>query len=162
MVKHPEVQKRAQEEILRVMGSDRLPTFEDRDSLPYVESILIEVLRLRPPVSLGTFIQAPLLYPAVLKRAANLCSYSGGGAGRRPRRLPHRERHDADRELLVGFQYMFEGMRRLTSVTGACCERRRTILTRTPLSQNGGSDTIVERSRTRTTSHLDLADGTSR
>ena len=54
MVKHPEVQKKAQEEIRRVIGQDRLPTFEDRDSLPYVESILIEVLRLRPPVSAGT------------------------------------------------------------------------------------------------------------
>ncbi len=54
MVKHPEVQKKAQEEILRVIGPDRLPTIEDRDSLPYVESILIEVLRLRPPVSAGT------------------------------------------------------------------------------------------------------------
>ncbi|RPD61026.1 cytochrome P450 [Lentinus tigrinus ALCF2SS1-7] len=54
MVKHPEVQKKAQEEILRVIGSDRLPTFDDRDSLPYVESILIETLRLRPPVSAVT------------------------------------------------------------------------------------------------------------
>ncbi|RDX49713.1 cytochrome P450 [Lentinus brumalis] len=54
MVSHPEVQKSAQEEILRVIGSDRLPTFEGRDALPYVESILIEVLRLRPPISAVT------------------------------------------------------------------------------------------------------------
>ncbi len=58
MVSHPEVQKSAQKEILRVIGSDRLPTFEDRDALPYVESILIEVLRLRPPVSAGAFIRS--------------------------------------------------------------------------------------------------------
>ncbi|KAI0711889.1 cytochrome P450 [Cerioporus squamosus] len=45
---------KAQEDILRVIGPDRLPTFEDRDSLPYVESVLIEVLRLRPPVSAVT------------------------------------------------------------------------------------------------------------
>ncbi|TFK91405.1 cytochrome P450 [Polyporus arcularius HHB13444] len=51
MVKYPDVQKKAQEEILRVIGPDRLPTIEDRDSLPYVESVLVEVLRLRPPVS---------------------------------------------------------------------------------------------------------------
>ena len=67
MVKHPEVQKKAQEEIHRVIGQDRLPTFEDRDSLPYVESILIEVLRLRPPVSAGmVFTELLQLYHAFI------------------------------------------------------------------------------------------------
>lgn len=53
MVKYPEVQKKAQEEIQRVIGSDRLPVYEDRANLPYVESVMIESLRLRPPVSTG-------------------------------------------------------------------------------------------------------------
>lgn len=53
MVKYPEVQKKAQEEIQRVIGSDRLPVYEDRASLSYVESVMIEALRLRPPVSTG-------------------------------------------------------------------------------------------------------------
>ncbi|KAF5385610.1 hypothetical protein D9757_006785 [Collybiopsis confluens] len=39
MVMHPDVQARGQEEIDRIVGPDRLPTFEDRLSLPFVESI---------------------------------------------------------------------------------------------------------------------------
>ncbi|PIL29859.1 cytochrome P450 [Ganoderma sinense ZZ0214-1] len=54
MVKNPDVQKKAQEEIDRIIGSNRLASFSDRDSLPYTESIINEVLRLRPPVSVVT------------------------------------------------------------------------------------------------------------
>ena len=42
---YPEVQKRAQEEIDRVVGKDRLPEFKDRDSLPYVVALIDECLR---------------------------------------------------------------------------------------------------------------------
>ncbi|KIK66003.1 hypothetical protein GYMLUDRAFT_239665 [Collybiopsis luxurians FD-317 M1] len=53
MVMHPDAQVKGQEEIDRVVGKDRLPTFEDRQSLPFVESIYQEVMRLDPPVPLG-------------------------------------------------------------------------------------------------------------
>lgn len=49
----PDVQKRAQEEIDRVVGSDRLPTFEDYDNLPYVRCCIKESLRWMPTVILG-------------------------------------------------------------------------------------------------------------
>lgn len=45
MVLHPEVYKRAQEEIDRVIGSERLPDFDDREALPYLECVIKEVLR---------------------------------------------------------------------------------------------------------------------
>ena len=45
MVRHPEIQRRAQEEIDSVCGEDRLPDFSDRSRLPYVEAILNETLR---------------------------------------------------------------------------------------------------------------------
>ncbi|KAG2052342.1 hypothetical protein BDR06DRAFT_1009624 [Suillus hirtellus] len=45
MVSYPNVQKPAQVEIDSVVGRDRSPTFEDRASLPYVESVLRETLR---------------------------------------------------------------------------------------------------------------------
>ena len=50
---HPAEQKRAQEEIDRVVGTERLPTFEDRESLPYVEAIWRESLRWRPALPQG-------------------------------------------------------------------------------------------------------------
>jgi cytochrome P450 len=53
MVLHPDVQRRAQAEIDSVVGEDRLPTFEDRASLPYVESVLRETLRWHPILPIG-------------------------------------------------------------------------------------------------------------
>ena len=37
MVRYPDVYKRAQDEIDRVIGRERLPTIDDRPSLPYLE-----------------------------------------------------------------------------------------------------------------------------
>ena len=45
MVLHPEVQGKAWAEIDSVVGKDRLPTFADKDKLPYVEHIVQETLR---------------------------------------------------------------------------------------------------------------------
>ncbi|EEB86975.1 hypothetical protein MPER_15887, partial [Moniliophthora perniciosa FA553] len=48
MVLHPEIQARAQAEIDAVIGSARLPDFDDREQLPYVEAIFAESLRWNP------------------------------------------------------------------------------------------------------------------
>lgn len=53
MVLYPEVQRRAQEEIDGVVGPDRLPDFNDRPYLPFVEAVLRETLRWHPVVPLG-------------------------------------------------------------------------------------------------------------
>lgn len=53
MTLYPEVQRTAQEEIDRVIGTDRLPTFADRDSLPYVEAVVKEALRMHPIAPMG-------------------------------------------------------------------------------------------------------------
>jgi len=45
ILKNPNVQRRAQEEIDKVIGFDRLPSPSDMDSLPYVRGICTEVLR---------------------------------------------------------------------------------------------------------------------
>jgi cytochrome P450 len=52
---HPEVQAKAQAEIDRVVGKDRLPAFHDRQALPYVDAILRETLRWQPVFPLGPF-----------------------------------------------------------------------------------------------------------
>ncbi|KAG2358316.1 cytochrome P450 [Suillus spraguei] len=59
MVLHSAVQGRAQAKIDFVVGGDRLPTFEDRASLPCVESIPRETLRWHPIGPLGNL---PLPY----------------------------------------------------------------------------------------------------
>lgn len=52
MVLHPIVQKRAQAEIDLVIGETRLPTWADRESLPYVEALCREMLRWHPVLPL--------------------------------------------------------------------------------------------------------------
>ena len=53
MVENPHVWKRAQMDIDAVVGMDRLPEFEDRPSLPYVDAIIREVSRWRPVLPMG-------------------------------------------------------------------------------------------------------------
>ena len=49
----PEVQKKAREELDAVVGPNRLPSFEDRDSLPYITAVAKEALRWQSVVPLG-------------------------------------------------------------------------------------------------------------
>lgn len=53
MVLNPSVARKAQEEIDNVIGYDRLPEFEDRKNLTYIEYIIKEVYRWNPPLPLG-------------------------------------------------------------------------------------------------------------
>ncbi|KAG7090446.1 hypothetical protein E1B28_009563 [Marasmius oreades] len=53
MTLYIDVQKRAQDEIDRVVGTSRLPDFSDRDSLPFVNAVFSEVLRWNPVTPLG-------------------------------------------------------------------------------------------------------------
>lgn len=56
MVKNARIWKRAQADIDAVVGTNRLPEFDDRSSLPYVDAILRETLRWQPPVPLGAIV----------------------------------------------------------------------------------------------------------
>ncbi|PYH49722.1 cytochrome P450 [Aspergillus saccharolyticus JOP 1030-1] len=49
----PEVQKKAQEEIDRVVGTDRLPVSADRENLPYIQAVVKEAFRWHPVVPMG-------------------------------------------------------------------------------------------------------------
>jgi len=53
MVKFPEVQAKAQAEIDRVIGRDRLPTIAEREDLPYCWALVLESLRWEPVATLG-------------------------------------------------------------------------------------------------------------
>ncbi|KAH8900452.1 putative cytochrome P450 [Thozetella sp. PMI_491] len=52
-INHPEKVALAQTELDRIVGRDRLPTFNDSSSLPYVSAFIEEVLRWRPLVVAG-------------------------------------------------------------------------------------------------------------
>ncbi|KAE8164000.1 cytochrome P450 [Aspergillus tamarii] len=54
MALFPEVQRKAQAEIDRVVGPDRLPSFQDRESLPYINAMVKEILRWHPVLPMGT------------------------------------------------------------------------------------------------------------
>ena len=53
MVLSPEVQKKAQEELDKVVGFNRLPEHGDKEDLPYINSLCKEVLRWHPVLPLG-------------------------------------------------------------------------------------------------------------
>ncbi|KAF9021983.1 cytochrome P450 [Hymenopellis radicata] len=54
MVKYPEIQKKCQEELDAVVGRSRMPTYADREFLPYISATVRECLRWKPidPVGL--------------------------------------------------------------------------------------------------------------
>jgi cytochrome P450 len=54
MVQYPDIQARAQEEIDNVTHGERLPNITDRDSMPYMQRIVQEVLRWQPVLPLGS------------------------------------------------------------------------------------------------------------
>ena len=53
MTLHPSALALAQEELDRVVGKNRLPSFQDRENLPYVNALIKEVLRWETIVPTG-------------------------------------------------------------------------------------------------------------
>jgi len=50
---HPEVVAKAQEELDRVIGPNRTPTWDDEHNLPYIRAIIKEIMRYRPITKSG-------------------------------------------------------------------------------------------------------------
>ncbi|PSR73371.1 hypothetical protein PHLCEN_2v10663 [Hermanssonia centrifuga] len=53
MAKYPDAQRKAQEELDDVLGSERLPEHSDIKRLPYIRAVLLESLRWMPALPLG-------------------------------------------------------------------------------------------------------------
>ncbi|KAF5369154.1 hypothetical protein D9757_011077 [Collybiopsis confluens] len=64
IIAFPDAQKKAQEEIDRVIGHDRSPTFEDITQMPYLQAVIKEVHRFRPvaPLAVPHMTSMPLEY----------------------------------------------------------------------------------------------------
>jgi cytochrome P450 len=54
MTLFPDIQTKAQDEIDRIIGKDRLPVLADRDSLPYVSALHSEIYRWQAVVPFGS------------------------------------------------------------------------------------------------------------
>jgi cytochrome P450 len=54
MTLFPDVQTKAQDEIDRIVGKDRLPVLADRDSLPYLSALQSEIYRWQPVTPFGS------------------------------------------------------------------------------------------------------------
>ena len=67
----------AQEELDVVTMRERLPMFEDRPRLPFVDAICKELIRWRPITTLGKLLQSESLYPrrSVTTDRYTACSY---------------------------------------------------------------------------------------
>ena len=66
LVLYPQVQRRAQAELDIVIGRDRLPTFDDRPRLPYIEAFCKELLRWQMVTPIGTVWSFPWLPGSVM------------------------------------------------------------------------------------------------
>ena len=53
LAKYPEAQRKAQKELDRVIGRERLPKFEDQSDLTYTMALVREVQRYRPIIPGG-------------------------------------------------------------------------------------------------------------
>jgi hypothetical protein len=83
MTLYPEVQRKAQEEIDRVIGNSRLPDDVEQDDLPYVQAVLKEVLRWHPVTPLSTSLLSSVqntnttAHPGVAHRVTQSDVYEG-------------------------------------------------------------------------------------
>lgn len=61
---NPHIQHLAGEELSRVIGPNRTPTFADEASLPYIRALVKETLRIRPVTNIGSphYTTAPVVY----------------------------------------------------------------------------------------------------
>ncbi|KAJ7444623.1 cytochrome P450 [Mycena galericulata] len=64
LVAYPDAQKKAHEEIDRVVGEHRLPTLDDLECMPYIRAMILEVHRFRPvlPLAIPHAMTAPEEY----------------------------------------------------------------------------------------------------
>lgn len=111
MVAYPEKQRKCQEELDAVVGRSRLPTFEDRDHLPYVTATVRELLRWRPTAPLGVFLYASVATTAHLRHGFR-CS----------------ARYKTGRKILLPIEKRLNSFARMTGMKAILSLKAHTVL----------------------------------
>ena len=100
---YPDVEARALAEIKKVLGDDRMPTYEDlKTGLVYCNAVIMEVLRLYPPVPLlARWLQNPitLQQPKVTIQPGTLCIMPIWWINRSPHHFDNPDEFNPDRFL---------------------------------------------------------------
>jgi cytochrome P450 len=99
MLVNPDVQAKAQAEIDRVIGRERLPNMEDMSSLPYVNAVVTECLRWLPVVPMGKISQHSSTHS--VKQTPSIRFTAHDHCRRRIQRVLHTQRHDCSWFSLV-------------------------------------------------------------
>jgi cytochrome P450 len=102
MLLFPDAQRKAHAELDRVIGSDRMPTMEDEDSLPYIRSCVKETLRWMPTAILGAVPHATTqddYYEGFLIPKNAGVMNNVWGINMDPKRHPDPRRFDPDRYI---------------------------------------------------------------
>ncbi|PPQ90628.1 hypothetical protein CVT25_006611 [Psilocybe cyanescens] len=101
MVLHPEIQKRCQEEIDSVTGGTRLPEIVDKDSLPYMNAMMWELMRWQPvsPLALPHRLMKDDIYNGCLIPAGTVILGNTWAVARDPNLFVEPDRFNPDRYL---------------------------------------------------------------
>ena len=97
----PAVVKKAQDELARVVGDERSPTWDDEENLPYIRAIVKEILRIRPIASVGSphYTDGDIVYKNYLIPKKTVVTIFQYAIHSDSRRWDHPERFDPDRYL---------------------------------------------------------------
>lgn len=98
MILYPDVARKAQAEIDAVVGQDRLPSFDDRERLPYINAVVLEVIRWHSVVPTGNLL-TPWFCPSITYNFTRFPSSCHGG--QHPWRLYDTKRGSNNPECLV-------------------------------------------------------------
>ncbi|KAJ6516422.1 cytochrome P450 [Mycena sanguinolenta] len=103
LVAYQEAQKKAQDEIDRVVGEDRMPTLEDLEQMPYVRALILELHRFRPnnPLSIPHCTTAPREYNGYFIPPGTMIIVNLWGIFQDPELYDEPEKFNPDRYLLT-------------------------------------------------------------
>ncbi|PSN62984.1 cytochrome P450 76C3 [Corynespora cassiicola Philippines] len=98
---YPSVRQKAYQELSRVVGPSRSPTFADEPELPYIRAIVKETMRIRPVTNIGTphYTTADISYKNIHIPANSVVAIQQYPIHYDPALFPNPERFDPDRYL---------------------------------------------------------------